>query len=100
MIHSQINICHEIEKIPKKYEVLLEVESYKAMNKNKEIVATLNVYFKPLKRIFNRYGIRKDGSEPMEMAAEKSGNNIERHNFFYIGRKHPISHLFFKIYTV
>ena len=74
MIHSQINICHEIEKIPKKYEVLLEVESYKAMNKNKEIVATLNVYFKPLKRIFNRYGIRKDGSEPMEMAAEKFYN--------------------------
>ena len=74
MIHSQINICHEIEKIPKKYEVLLEVESYKAMNKNKEIVATLNVYFKPLKRIFNRYGIRKDGSEPMEMTAEKFYN--------------------------
>ena len=74
MIHSQINICHEIEKIPKKYEVLLEVESYKAMNKNKEIVATLNVYFKPLKRIFNRYGIRKDGSEPMEMSAEKFYN--------------------------
>ena len=74
MIHSQINICHEIEKIPKKYEVLLEVESYKAMNKNKEIVATLNVYFKSLKRIFNRYGIRKDGSEPMEMTAEKFYN--------------------------
>ena len=74
MIHSQINICHEIENIPKKYEVFLEMDAYKAMNKNKEIVAILNVYFKPLKRIFNKYAIRKDSSEPMEMAAEKFYN--------------------------
>ena len=74
MIHSQINICHEIEHIPKKYDILLEIESFEAMNKDKEIVAILNVNFKALKKIFNKYAIRKDTSEPMEMTAEKFYN--------------------------
>ena len=74
MIHSQINICHEFENIPKKYEILMESESFEAMNKNKEIVTILNVNFKPLKRIFNKYAIKKDSSEPMEMSAEKFYN--------------------------
>ena len=74
MIHSQINICQEIEHIPKKYEILLESEAFEAMNKNKEIVALLNVHFKSLKKIFNKYAIKKDSAEPMEMTAEKFYN--------------------------
>ena len=74
MIHSQINICKEIELISKKYDVLLENESFEAMNKNKEIVALLNVHFKALKKIFNKYAVRKDNSDPMEMSAEKFYN--------------------------
>jgi hypothetical protein len=74
MIHSQINICHEIENIPKKYAVFLEMEAYEAMNKNKEIVTLLNVHFRPIKKIFNKYAIKKDNSEPMEMTAEKFYN--------------------------
>jgi hypothetical protein len=74
MIHSQINICNEIQHITKKYEVLLEIESFNAMNKDKEVVSILNVNFKSLKRIFNKYAIRKDSSEPMEMSAEKFYN--------------------------
>ena len=74
MIHSQINICKEIEHIPKKYEILLESEAFEAMNKNKEIVALLNVHFKSLKKIFNKYAIKKDSAEPMEMTAEKFYN--------------------------
>ena len=71
MIHSQINICYEIEQIPKKYEILLEIEAFEAMNKDKEIVTILNVNFKSLKKIFNRYAIKKDTAEPIEMTAEK-----------------------------
>jgi hypothetical protein len=74
MIHSQINICFEIEGITKKYEHLLEMEAFEAMNKNKEIVVILNTNFKYLKRIFNKYALRKDSSEPMEMTAEKFYN--------------------------
>ena len=74
MIHSQINICHEIENIPKKYAVFLEMEAYEAMNKNKEIVTLLNVHFRAIKKIFNKYAIKKDNSEPMEMTAEKFYN--------------------------
>ena len=74
MIHSQINICNEIQHITKKYEVLLEIESFNAMNKDKQVVSILNVNFKSLKRIFNKYAIRKDSSEPMEMSAEKFYN--------------------------
>jgi len=74
MIHSQINICHEIEGISKKYAVFLEMEAFEAMNKNKEIVTLLNVHYKSLKRIFNKYAIRKDNTEPMEMTAEKFYN--------------------------
>ena len=74
MIHSQINIYQEIEHIPKKYEILLESEAFEAMNKNKEIVALLNVHFKSLKKIFNKYAIKKDSAEPMEMTAEKFYN--------------------------
>ena len=71
MIHSQINICHEFENIPKKYSVLLEMDAFEAMNKNKEIVTLLNVHFKSIKKIFNRYAIKKDNNEPTEMTAEK-----------------------------
>ena len=74
MIHSQINICHEIEGIPKKYEILREMEAYETMNKNKEVVTILNVNFKSLKKIFNKYAIKKEGVEPMEMTAEKFYN--------------------------
>ena len=74
MIHSNINICHEIEGIPKKYSLFLEMEAFEAMNKNKEIVTILNVNFKHLKKIFNRYAIKKDNAEPMEMTAEKFYN--------------------------
>jgi len=74
MIHSQINICNEIQHITKKYELLLEIESFYAMNKDKQVVSILNVNFKSLKRIFNKYAIRKDSSEPMEMSAEKFYN--------------------------
>ena len=71
MIHSQINICQEFENIPKKYAVLLEMDAFEAMNKNKEIVTLLNVHFKSIKKIFNRYAIKKDNNEPTEMTAEK-----------------------------
>ena len=74
MIHSQVNICKEIENFIKMYEVLLQNEAYEAMNKNQEIIALLNVHFKSIKRIFNKYAIRKDSSEPMEMTAEKFYN--------------------------
>ena len=74
MIHSQINICFEIEGITKRYEHLLEMEAFEAMNKNKEVVVILNTNFKYLKRIFNKYALRKDSSEPMEMTAEKFYN--------------------------
>ena len=50
------------------------MEAFEAMNKNKEIVVILNTNFKYLKRIFNRYALRKDSSEPMEMTAEKFYN--------------------------
>ena len=50
------------------------MEAYKAMNKNKEIVALLNAHFKSIKRIFNKYAIKKDNNEPMEMTAEKFYN--------------------------
>jgi hypothetical protein len=71
MIHSQINICNEIEYISKKYENLLESDSYYALNKNKDVIATLNVHFGSLKNLFNKYGIKKEKVEPTEMAAEK-----------------------------
>ena len=74
MIHSQINICNEIEGISKKYSIFLDMEAFHAMNKNKEIVTLLNVHFKSLKKIFNKYAIRKDNTEPMEMTAEKFYN--------------------------
>ena len=74
MIHSQINICNEIEHITKKYEILLEIESFNAMNKDKQVISILNVNFKALKKIFNKYALRKDSSEPMEMTAEKFYN--------------------------
>ena len=74
MIHSQINICNEIEGISKKYSIFLDMEAFQAMNKNKEIVTLLNVHFKSLKKIFNKYAIRKDNTEPMEMTAEKFYN--------------------------
>ena len=74
MIHNNINICYEFENIPKKYSVFLNMEAYKAMNKNKEIVALLNAHFKSIKRIFNKYAIKKDNNEPMEMTAEKFYN--------------------------
>ena len=59
MIHSSINICNEIEFISKKYETLMESDSYYALNKNKDIIATLNVQFKGIKSLFNRYAIKK-----------------------------------------
>ena len=74
MIHNNINICHEFENIPKKYSVLLNMEAFKAMNKNKEIVTLLNVHFKSIKRIFNKYAIKKENNEPTEMTAEKFYN--------------------------
>ena len=74
MIHSNINICHEFENIPKKYAVLLNMVAYQAMNKNKEIVILLNTNFKAIKRIFNKYAIKKDNNEPTEMTAEKFYN--------------------------
>ena len=71
MIHCQINICNEIEFISKKYENLLESDSYHALNKNKDVIATLNVHFGSIKNLFNKYGIKKEKVEPTEMAAEK-----------------------------
>ena len=74
MIHNNINICHEFDNIPKKYAVLLNMEAFQAMNKNKEIVTLLNANFKGIKRIFNKYAIKKENNEPMEMTAEKFYN--------------------------
>ena len=71
MIHSSINICNEIEFISKKYETLMESDSYYALNKNKDIIATLNVQFKGIKSLFNRYAIKKEKVDPTEMTAEK-----------------------------
>ena len=71
MIHSSINICNEIEYLTKKYEVLLESDSYFNLNKNKDVIAILNVNFRPLKAIFNKYGIKRELIEPSEMNAEK-----------------------------
>ena len=71
MIHSSINICNEIEFISKKYESLMESDSYYALNKNRDIIATLNVHFREIKDIFNRYAIKKDKIEPTDMSAEK-----------------------------
>ena len=71
MIHSSINICNEIEFISKKYEMLLESDSYYNLNKNKDIIATLNVNFKQIKNLFNKYAIKKELVEPNDMAAEK-----------------------------
>ena len=71
MIHSQINICNEIEYISKKYETLLESDSYYALNKNKDIIANLNVHFSSLKNLFNKYAIKKEKFDPTEMTAEK-----------------------------
>jgi hypothetical protein len=50
------------------------MEAFKAMNKNKEIVTLLNVHFKSIKRIFNKYAIKKENNEPTEMTAEKFYN--------------------------
>ena len=74
MIHNNINICHEFDNIPKKYAVLLNMEAFQAMNKNKEIVTLLNANFKGIKRIFNKYAIKKENNDPMEMTAEKFYN--------------------------
>jgi hypothetical protein len=71
MIHSSINICNEIEYISKKYEVLMESDAYHEMNKNKDIIATLNVHFKEIKELFNKYAIKKEKVEPTEMTADK-----------------------------
>jgi hypothetical protein len=71
MIHSSINICNEIEYLTKKYETLMESDSYYALNKNKDVIATLNVNFRPLKAIFNKYAIKREVTEPNEMNAEK-----------------------------
>ena len=71
MIHSSINICNEIEYISKKYEMLMESDSYYALNKNKDIIAILNVHFKQIKALFNRYAIKKEKIEPTDMTAEK-----------------------------
>ena len=71
MIHSSINICNEIEYLTKKYETLMESDSYYALNKNKDVIATLNVNFRPLKVIFNKYAIKREVTEPTEMSAEK-----------------------------
>ena len=71
MIHSSINICNEIEYISKKYEVLMESDSYYAMNKNKDIIAILNVHFKEIKELFNKYAIKKEKVDPTEMTADK-----------------------------
>ncbi len=76
MIHSSINICNEIEYISKKYERLLENESFYEFNKNKDIIATLNVHFKELKGFFNRYAIKKEKVEPTEMTGEKFLNFV------------------------
>lgn len=76
MIHSSINICNEIEYISKKYEKLLENESYYSFNKNKDIIATINVHFKDLKGFFNRYAIKKEKVEPTEMTGEKFLNFV------------------------
>ena len=76
MIHSSINICNEIEYISKKYERLLENESFYEFNKNKDIIATLNVHFKELKGLFNRYAIKKEKVEPTEMTGEKFLNFV------------------------
>ena len=71
MIHSSINICNEIEYISKKYEKLLENDAFYHFNKNKDIIASLNVHFKELKAFFNRYAIKKEKVEPTEMTGEK-----------------------------
>ncbi len=70
MIHSQINICNEIEYISKKYETLLESDSYYSLNKNKDVIATLNVHFSDLKHLFDKYGIKKEKFNPTQMTAE------------------------------
>ena len=76
MIHSSINICNEIEFLSKKYEVLLENDSYYSFNKNKDIIANLNVHFKELKYYFNKYAIKKEKVEPTEMTGEKFLNFV------------------------
>ncbi len=71
MIHSSINICNEIEYLTKKYETLMESDSYYAFNKNKDVIAILNVNFRPLRAIFNKYSIKREVTDPSEMTAEK-----------------------------
>ena len=74
MIHSSINICNEIEYLTKRYEMLLESDSYFNLNKNKDVIAILNVNFRPLKAIFNKYGIKRELIDPSEISAEKFFN--------------------------
>ena len=76
MIHSSINICNEIEYLTKRYEMLLESDSYFNLNKNKDVIAILNVNFRPLKAIFNKYGIKRELIDPSEISAEKFFNLV------------------------
>ena len=71
MIHNPINICNEIEYISKKYETLMERESYYNLNKIKDLIASINVHFKDIKRLFNRYAIKKEKVDTHEMISEK-----------------------------
>ena len=71
MIHSSINICNEIEYISKKYEALMERDSFYNLNKNKDVIAAINVHFKEIKSLFNRYAIKKEKVDPTDMTAEK-----------------------------
>ena len=71
MIHSSINICNEITFLTKKYETVLENYSIHEFFKNKDIISTINVNYRALKNLFNRYAIKKEYSEPNLMTAEK-----------------------------
>ena len=71
MIHSSINICNEIEYISKKYEALMERDSFYNLNKNKDVIAAINVHLKEIKNLFNRYAIKKEKVDPTDMTAEK-----------------------------
>ena len=71
MIHSSINICNEITFLTKKYETVLENYSIHEFFKNKDIISTINVNYRALKNLFNRYAIKKEYGEPNLMTAEK-----------------------------
>ena len=60
-----------MEFISKKYEYLMENDSYYALNKNEDIIANLNVQIQIIKSLFNRYAIKKEKVDPTEMTAEK-----------------------------